>query len=229
MPYPDFIIRKIDVALKLADGGCGGGYTESAMILAALSSGISADIWPGEGFDRKRFVELWTRHAAARLGVRTISVPLLTQTLRSQQNSRKIAEIIEAAKPGMFGPSHSSRVLIGCEVDMSETEIKKLAPDLDVSFVRSFSYAALFYKHVRCGLAHEFHVSESATGNPMTSRDAHISYSNRSSAASPHVSHRIIDFQVGWVAEIIRSIILPFGDAGPSEAKQPPRWWIEGA
>jgi len=227
MSYTAFVTDKIDVALEIAAGSCGGGYTESAIILAALSSGISADIWPGESFDRKRFVELWATFADARLGALKISVPLLTQTLRTQDDSTT-AEVIEAARPRMFGPGYSTRVLIGAEVDMSEAEVVKVASGLEVSFVRSFSYAALFYKHVRCGLVHEFRVGESATWNPMTMRDAHVSYSNRGSASSLYSSRRLIHFQVAWVAEVIRSIISQFGESGPIEAQVPARWWIDG-
>lgn len=226
MSYTAFVAHKIDVALKISAGGCGGGYTESAIILAALSSGISADIWPGDGFDRKRFTELWSRYADVQLGVLQISVPLLTQALR-EQTQHAIADVIEGARPGMFGPGHSTKVLIGGEVDMTDGEVTSLAPTLPTAFVRSFSYAALFYKHVRCGLVHEFHVSDRAVWNPMTTRDSHVSYSNRRSVSS-HVSRRVIHFRVEWVAEIIQSIVSRIGDHGPYEEPQPKRWWIEG-
>ena len=227
MSYSDFITLKIDVAHKIAGGAAGGGYTESGMILAALSSGISADIWPGEGFDRKRFVELWVSYAAPHLEVLKISVPLLAQELRAQSDHATAASI-EAERPGMFGPGFSSRVLIGPEVDMSETDIIRLAPTLKLSTIRSFSYAALFYKHVRCGLAHEFHLSESATWNPMSSRNAHVSYSNRRSASLPHGSRRLIYFDLVWVAQIIKSVVSSFGADGAIQLQPPARWWIEG-
>jgi hypothetical protein len=220
-------MQKIDVALKIAAGGCGGGYTESAIILAALSSGISADIWPGGGIDRKRFVELWASYADPHFEPLKISVPLLTQSLRSK-GDLAIAEKLEAARPQMFGPGYATRVITGAEVDLTEVEVSELADGLKVSLIRSFSYAALFYTHVRCGLVHEFHVSENATWNPMTTHEAAVSYSNRRSSSAPYATMRIIHFRVSWLAQVIQSIVAQFGDSGTTEAQRPARWWIEG-
>jgi hypothetical protein len=228
MSYSDFLSKKIDVALKVAAGGCGGGYTEAAIVLAALSSGISADVWPGESIDRKRFVELWAKRADSQLEPLKISVPLLTQDLRVKGDCAA-AESIEGARPDMFGLGYSTRILVGSEVDMSESEVLGLAPDLKVSFLRGYSYAALFYRHVRCGLMHEFHVSEEATWNPMTTRDAPVSYSNRGSGlgSEPYVIRRLIHFKISWLADVIRSIALHYGDSGPLVESIPAKWWIE--
>lgn len=227
MSYSTFVTKKIDVALTLSAGGCGGGYTEAAIILAALSSGIAADIWPGEGIDRKRFVELWARYSDQQLGSLKISVPLFVQHLRKTGNVADALKL-EAARPEMFGPGHSTRILIGPEVDMTENEILQLGLGVSLQAMRAFSYPALFYKHVRCGLMHEFHLTEEATWNPMTTRAAGISYSNRGDTAAPFATKRLIHFEVGWLANVLRSIVSHFGNDGPATATAPAVWWIEG-
>ena len=196
MTYASFIAKKVDVALALYSGGCGGGYTEAAMILASLLSGIAADIWPGENIDRKRFVELWSCYAHPTLATNRISVTLLVQSLRKKSEFAK-AEKLEASLLKKFGAGYSTRVLIGDEADMSEEEVKKTfvaeadmseeevkklvacVSDKDTETIRSCSYGSLFYEHVRCGAVHEFHLTEDAVEKPMTQRSAGVSYSNQ--------------------------------------------------
>jgi len=54
--------RKLAVAITLSEGGGGGSYYEATLLLSSTVSGIAADVWPGEGIDRKRFVQLWVRY-----------------------------------------------------------------------------------------------------------------------------------------------------------------------
>lgn len=211
----------------MSAGGCGGGYTEAAIILAALSSGIAADAWPGEGIDRKRFVELWARYADSQLKPLKISVPLFVQHLRKIGNLAD-AEKLELARPQMFGPGYATRVLTGAEVDMPEDELVKLGLGVPRQVVRGFSYPALFYRHVRCGLMHEFHLTEEATWNPMTTRVVGVSYSNRGAKYGEFAIKRLIHFEIAWLAGALRSIVSHFGDAGPVTTLPPTAWWIDG-
>lgn len=226
MSYTEYVARKAQIALEIAKGAGGGTYTEGATLLAALSSGISADIWPGERIDRKRFVELWATYADLARGALQISVPLLVAYLRG--NGRILeADKIEGAKPGMFGPGYAIRVVTAEDVDMSEADVLALSPSLDLKTIRAFSYPAVFYEEVRCGLAHEYHLSGNATSNPMTSRPAHVSYSNRGNLTSSAIK-RLIYFDLDWVARVITSTVSNFGPDDPRRLPLPAKWWIDG-
>lgn len=199
------------------------------MLLSHLISGMAADVWPGEGFDKKRFVELWSIHSDPTLGPTKISVPLLVQSLHKTGETAS-AEKIEAFRPEMFGPGYATRVLTGDDVDMSEKETLAIIPTMSVLKIRSFSYGAVFYKHVRSGLVHEFHLTESATQYPMTRRVAtSVSYSNQRSQVDTYAVKRLIYFDFLWLMEVARSMASHFdSSAGPAEHSQPPQWWIEG-
>ena len=55
---------KVDLALRLNSGECGGTYAEAVIILCSVLSGIAADVWPGRNKDRKRFVELLVKYSS---------------------------------------------------------------------------------------------------------------------------------------------------------------------
>jgi len=99
----------------LDQGQCNGSYPDACVLLSALISGIAADLWPGEGFDRRRFVELWARFADPKLQPTRISVPLLR---RSFQDAGRLADVtaLEEARPEMFGLGNSCLVLVGDNV-----------------------------------------------------------------------------------------------------------------
>ncbi len=52
----EWIQKKNEIALDLAAGQCGGSYGEAVIILCAALSALAADVWPGRGIDRVRFV-----------------------------------------------------------------------------------------------------------------------------------------------------------------------------
>lgn len=153
--WSQFIERKIETAVLLDSGCCNGSYSDACVLLSALISGVAAELWPGEGIDRARFVELWVRYADSKLEPALVSVPLLRQQLRGEHRE-KDARVLETARPDMFGLGNSSLVLRGCDVDMTEVQVAQLLPALGAKDIRAFSYPVLFYKHVRSNLVHEF-------------------------------------------------------------------------
>lgn len=229
MPWASFISRKLETAQRLNAGCCGAGYPEATILVAHVVSGIAADIWPGERIDRKRFVQLWSIHCDASLGATKISIPLLVEDLRKAGDTAS-AEKIETSRPKMFGSGYATRVLTGDDVDTSEKEVLAIIPTMTLRSIRASSYGALFYRHVRSGLAHEFHLTESATQHPMTRRlTSGVSYSNLASHEDRDVVRRVICFDFSWLVEVARSIASHFdSSAGPAEQNQPPQWWIEG-
>ena len=54
----DWVTKKRDTALRLANGECGGSYGEAMLILCTILSALAAEVWPGTQIDKRRFVEL---------------------------------------------------------------------------------------------------------------------------------------------------------------------------
>jgi hypothetical protein len=213
------------VACALDRRECGGTYAEACMIIAAILSGLAADLWPGEGIDRKRFVELWVRYGTSMPTTAWVSVPLLTQWLRSENRTDE-ARAIEEARPEMFGPGHFARVLVGTEVDMPEGDVLQLAPRLTRAQARKFAYPSVFYTEFRCGLVHEYHVGESASDWRMTADQGEVSYVNL--AHPTQGQRRLIHFDVPWLSTLVIAIA---GKAEPdtnlTPLATPSPWWIE--
>lgn len=214
--------RKLAVAITLSEGGCGGSYYEATLLLSSIVSGIAADVWPGEGIDRKRFVELWVRYVNPALDALRISVPLLVTAL-DEQGKQVEAAALRKARPVAYTPGYSARVVVGSEVDATEAEVLATCPGLAVREVREFVYPNAFYRHVRSTLVHEYHLGESASARPMTPKEAGVSYVN---IVTP--PHRQIHFHIPWLGEVIRSIaasVEPVIRSGPQAVPQ--AWWIE--
>jgi hypothetical protein len=61
---------------------------------------------------------------------------------------------------------------------MTEAEIQAICPTLSIKDIRDRSYPAVFYKHVRSTLVHEYHLDDRSSAVPMTARPAAVSYVN---------------------------------------------------
>lgn len=140
-----FVKHKIDVALALVQGGCGGTYSDAVILLSSGVSAIAADLWPGDRMDRRRFIEAWVRFADLVLLAARISLPMLVQELRHSSRTGE-AQNLEQLRPQMFGPGYSARVVTDFDIDATENEILSSCPALGVGDVRRFSYPAVFYR-----------------------------------------------------------------------------------
>ncbi len=228
--WSKFVERKIATAVMLNDGECNGSYSDGCVLLSALISGIAAELWPGnDRIDRVRFVELWAGYCDKQLRPAFISVPFLRQFLRRSGRAKE-AKILEGARPKMFGLGHSTLVLRGVDVDMREAELVKLPIGLTVKQLREHSYPAIFYKHVRSNLAHEYKLSDDAASHFATRLEADVSYVNRHDPDEPDLSRRLIHFHMGWLASITRSIVSNVADLVENyqTLPRPSKWWLHG-
>src|SRR5215211_6782357 len=85
--------ERVAVAKRLNEGECGGFYGDAILILSAILSGLAADLWPGKGKDRKRFVELWATHARPDLNPNLISVPLLREDIQKSRDTALVNKL----------------------------------------------------------------------------------------------------------------------------------------
>ncbi len=223
--FQRYVDHKLDMARRLGSGECGGDYSDACVLISALLSGISADLWPGTGMDRHRFVETWVRYARPNLRHSIVSVPLLVRRLR-RKNRLVEASAVEALRPDAFGPGRATKILVGDEVDLPEDVVLNASPLLTLKDVRERSYPAVFYEHVRSALVHEFHLDNRASGVPMTDREVAVSYVN---VVQDGKNQRRIHFHLGWLLDLARSV----GDRARVDLKGRPlalpmSWWVDG-
>ncbi len=223
-----FIERKIGTAVMLDKGECNGSYSDACVILSALLSGIAAELRPGKGIDRARFVELWARYCSAELDGILVSVPFLRQFLRRSERWEEV-HALENARPNMFGLGHGTRVLRGKEVDMTEADVLALPIRLAKKEVRVYTYPAVFYEHVRSNLAHEYRLSENASSHFATRLKANVSYVNMHDPDEAELSRRLIHFHIDWLANVTRSIAANVAKFVEHYQRLPqPNWWLLG-
>ncbi len=211
---------KAQIAERLANGDCGGSYGEAVLILCAALNALAAEVWPGEGKDRKRFVQLLQENTPPTLEVIKISIPLLLRDLRADgENAR--ANQIETA----FGPLQHGHILIGDEVDKSEVEILGACPDIELRKLRQLSYANLLYREVRSAYSHEYKAGSSAESFSQTTDPiARVSYVG--SASGPD---RNIHFHIRWILTLLVETAAAVDCLeGSLPCPDPARWWLEG-
>ncbi|MEW8070929.1 MAG: hypothetical protein AB2826_10945 [Candidatus Thiodiazotropha sp.] len=211
--------EKNEIALRLHNGECGGSYGESVIILCAVISALSADVWPGRNIDRVRFVELLKKFASSELAVDKISTPLLIAKL---QGDNKINEC-DKLKKGLLNVDYSL-VVTGNDVDKYENEILKACDSLSLKEIREQSYANILYTEIRSGYAHEYRPGKRADSWPMTREETTISYINW--ADRPN---RNIHFHVQWLSNVALSVAKAIDEIDnkiPLEI--PNKWWVHG-
>jgi|GEM_PF-3007902 len=222
MTYTRFAKRIISVAEQLDAGACGGSYAEACILVSALVSGISADLWPGTGNDQRRFTETWVRYADPALHSTLVSLPLLYAELL-QRGQRSEADLLARISSVPLGKD--ARIVTRDDVDRDEPTVVGACTSLSFKDVRRFSYPSIFYRLFRSGLVHEYQLSGRATSSPMTTRPAHVSYSNH----IDRPSGRRIHFHFSWLAALAESIATnASSDVSQRPLPSPTRWWTDG-
>ncbi|MCB2227519.1 MAG: hypothetical protein KQH53_12650 [Desulfarculaceae bacterium] len=221
--WGDWAKSKADIALALNEGGCGCGYSEAALILCAAISAMAAEAWPGRGIDKKRFVEVLIHFAKATDLPATISVPLLIESLEQKRER-------EVLKKTFLNFSYG-RILLGPDVDQSESVIRDICPSLTPEKLRPFSYANLLYKLIRSAYAHEYMPDKNACPFPMTKDESvGVSYVNRLISLEPHAGYRhLIYFHTSWLSNLVSDLGQTIDAQNLSfPLTTPTKWWVEG-
>jgi hypothetical protein len=215
-----WIERKVGIARRFDAGECGAGYAEAVMILCAAISALAAEIWPGKGKDRARFVQLLIEFAPPDLDPTRLSIPLLIGGLRQSSLMAEAADIENS-----FLRFDRSRVLTGDEVDRPENEVLSLCPTLSTKFLRPFTYASLLYEEVRSAYVHQYSTGDRADSWPMTSKeDASVSYVNWVNDPNRH-----IHFHIEWVAHLAMAAAKSIESSSMAFPRPDPNtWWIYG-
>jgi hypothetical protein len=114
------------------------------------------------------------------------------------------------------------RILLGAEVDRSESDILIVLPAISLKTLRRYSYADLFYKELRSGMVHQYEATARVELEPMTKRKSSVSYLN-------YGSSRRIAFHFPWLVDTFRSVAENIdSDFDRLPLPPPSKWWIDG-
>lgn len=224
--YHEWVESRIDLALRLAAGDCGGSSAEAVLILSSLLSGVAADLWPGSRIDKHRFVELWSQYSDPAHCANLVSVPLLIDGLE-RRSKFDLSDRIRASNGHAFSPRGlpDTLVVTGEDVDLLESDLQEMLPELSLNDLRQYSYGVVFYVHFRSGYVHEYQAGSHADARVMSATRSNITYGN---FLEP--PHRRINFELSWVADVTRAVVKradPEWDHRPLPL--PAAWWLDGA
>lgn len=211
---------KVTLATRLAAGELGAGYPEAIIILSSAVSAIAAEMWPGSGIDRKRFVEAMRLHSDPALSASRISIPMLVGHLRRAGT----AGAHDCVRSHFMKDVFPTQVLTGENVDREDAAIVAACPELSLKSVREFSYANVLYREVRSAFIHEYQSGDKADMWTMAEdADLAISYGNWMGDPDRH-----IHFPVAWFCSAALSIAAA-ADEVVVPLSQPALWWVDGA
>lgn len=219
----DWVNEKRDVAARLSRGEAGGGYAESAIVICAALSALSAELWVGRGIDRVRFVELLATLGPHSNDCKIVSIPLLVQHLASNSRTSEAEKLQQA-----FSLPTSALVLTGPDVDRSEQDVLAVCPQLDIKEVRRFAYASILYSEIRTSYAHEYRPGKLADSWPMTMlADQRVSYINRMTESLK--MERLIHIHIDWMGNLALELAAAVDQlASYLPLSMPQVWWLDG-
>ena len=222
----DWVREKCDIAAALSRGEAGGTYSESTILVCAALSALSAEVWPGRGIDRRRFVELLVRIGSSTTILTSVSVPLLAQYLSVAGDHANSTILMKALLS--FSPT---RVVAGPQVDKAEVEVASLCPSLDRKIIRDHSYACLLCEEVRSSYAHEYRPGSRAASWPMAQYVGQaVSYVNRLLKSGTPETGRFIHFHIEWLRQMAVDLAANIDALAPTIPRSvPAAWWIDGA
>jgi len=208
-----FLQGRIELVRALRTSSLGVTHQDLELILTAVISACAAWRWPGEGFDRKRFVESLIRFSSPSLHLDYISTGALLE----------LGLIAESETPwGDFG--QKDRIFTGDEIDSAVPNMSKRYPDLATRDLKKASYANLIYRWLRCGYAHTYWASGNTTHVPPSHRSVQISYIGRVQPDGKLI--RIASFHLDYLVEVTQEQVSTLTS---KSLEKPKEWWLDMA
>ena len=207
----NFLQGRIDLVKALRVSALPVSPQDLGLILMSVISACAACRWPGEGFDRKRFVESLIQFSSPSLHLDYISIGALLEN----------DLISESQTPwGDFG--RMTDVFKGNEIDCSLSDMSIRFPHLTSRDLKNASYACLIYRWLRCGYAHNYHPVGNTTHVPPARSSAQISYIGRLQASGDII--RVAAFHFDYLLEVTQQQVATLGD---QPLQKPSVWWLE--
>jgi len=203
-----FLKGRLDIA-KALSSNIPKTYADVVLIITTVLSACASLRWPGQGIDKKRFIELLVQHSPEDFHTSWVSIPaLINQGVIREEETR-------------YKGGNSTRVFCGEEIDLPINEANVQYPKVPKEQLRKYCYASLIYEWLRCGYAHEYRPYESVTHFPASCEEVRVSYIGRLIGEN---LIRMVSFYPDYlmsIAEYHISILV-------SEKSSPPTtWWIE--
>ena len=107
-------------------------------------------------------------------------------------------------------------------MDLCCEEAEEQYPDYSVKQLRDHSYAALIYRWLRCGYAHEYWADENVTHVRASDKKARVSYIARGTRDG---HRRMVSFHFEYLAELAEHHVTILSSAA---CDRPTVWWIDG-
>jgi hypothetical protein len=207
-----FLQGRIDLVHQLrASSAMEVAQQDLELILTAAMSACAACRWPGEGFDRKRFVESLVRFGSPDLHLNYVSTVALLE----------MGVISESQTPwGM--PGQQLRVFTGAEIDGSITEMAKRYPHVSTHDLKKASYANRIYEWLRCGYAHVYWAAGNTTHVAPSDLPAQISYMGERELDGTRV--RIASFHLDYLIDVAQNQVFTLPKA---RLPMPDSWWLD--
>ena len=218
--YHAYLQDRIAFARRVGEGACGGSYGDAMLILSAILSSLAAGLWPGEGKDRRRFVEIWATYSPPDLKPNLISVPRLLASLE-KEGHHDLVKKVRSTHPRAF--IVDTLMVTGEDVDKTEVELVALVPELHIWQLRNFSYGNVFYRNVRSGYTHLYRPTEYARDYSMVDELESVRYVNVN-----NLGYRPIYFPISWVADLVESVLTRVTTSGCDQPLPDPQpWWVD--
>jgi len=211
MSMQTFLQGRIDLVKALRESSLPVTHQDLELILTAVMSSCAACRWPGEGFDRKRFVESLIRFSSPELHLDYVSTSALLE----------MGVISDSQTPwGVLG--QEIRIFTGEEIDGPISKMGRRYPDVSIRDFKRASYANRIYEWLRCGYAHIYWGAGNTTYVAPSDHPAQISYIGRRESDGTRV--RIASFHLDYLIDVASEQVstLP-----KKKLDQPDQWWIE--
>jgi hypothetical protein len=206
-----FLQGRIDLVHALRNSSLPFAREDLELILTAVISACAACRWPGEGFDRKRFVESLIRFSSPELHLDYVSTGALLE----------MGVISDRQTPwGTFG--QEIRIFTGDDIDGPIPDMAQRYPHVSLRDLKKACYANRIYEWLRCGYAHTYLAAGNTTPVEPSDLPAQISYIGRIESDGRRV--RIASFHLDYLIAVAQEQVstLP-----KKKLDQPGQWWID--
>lgn len=208
----DFLLGRVRLVRHLLEnwGPSEAHYADLVLILTSVISACAALRCPGNGIDKRRFIEPLVRDSPDSFHLSWIIVPILVA-------KGLISETVTAyAKPGQ-----STRIFRDEEIDREYCDARQAFPRISVKSLKSCSYAVLIYEWLRCGYVHEYCPHESITHFPASRRPARVNCIGRMTKSG---LKRMVSFHFYYLIEVAEHHAANVSDTPSSP---PSTWWLD--
>ncbi len=220
----EWLNRRVRNANSLLDTFKGEGLPDALILLCCTLSALADRRWPGERFDKKRYIELLVRFTDVSPGMGLVSIPLLNRRL--EKAFPEEASILSKC----YFPPNAGQIVIWNEIDRAEHEIHAVIPQLPLKEIRRASYASVIYEQFRSSLVHQYSLSSEISEFPMSSRLNEPHYVNV--FAGVGIVRKMLYLPYAFIRKVVESAGEKNSESWEKAITwtepRPPKWWIDG-